>query len=260
MTVGVSLRVARAAMFAVVCVVLASVGHVLMSGESLPWHVLVLSLAAVGCVGWAAAGGERGRVVVVALTLAVQAVLHGAFTLAQALSPSAEGTPGAESALARRWADYLLCGPHSDPAAAARAYDVAEDAGLIRNLKLAPLSDGSSAIAALQHVGHGGGHRGGGHDMAAMTGTASWGMIAAHVTAALLCGLWLAHGDRALFRILRAATARVLIPFALLLAMPTPTWEPPRASSPGRPVRPTRLRLLVHTLITRGPPSGAAVA
>ncbi len=259
MTVGGSLRVARAAMFAVVCVVLASVGHVLMSGESLPWQALVFSLAAVGGAGWAAAGRERGRVVVVALTLAVQAGLHGAFTLAQALSSSPAGTSGAESALARRWADYLLCGPHGDLAAAARAYDVAEDAGLTRNLTLPPLSEGSSAIVALQHAGHGGGHGGGGHDMAAMTGTASWGMLAAHVAAALLCGLWLAHGERALFRILRAATDRVLIPFALLLAMPAPAWEPPRTPSLDQPVRPTRLRLLVHTLITRGPPVGAAV-
>ncbi|PRH79988.1 hypothetical protein C6N75_06615 [Streptomyces solincola] len=260
MTVGGSLRVVRAAMFAVVCVVLASVGHVLMSGESLPWHVLVLAFVAVGGAGWAAAGRERGHVAVVALTLAVQAALHGAFTLAQASSPSPAGPPGAESDPARRWVDHLLCGPHGDLAAAARAYDVAESAGLTRDLTLPPLSDGSSAILALRHAGHGGGHGGGGHDMAAMTGTASWGMLAAHVAAALLCGLWLAHGERALFRVLRAATDRVLIPFALRPAPPAPTWEPPRTPSLDQPVRPTRLRLLFHTLITRGPPVGAAVA
>ncbi|MFI8520107.1 hypothetical protein ACIGEZ_20100 [Streptomyces sp. NPDC085481] len=259
MTVGGSLRATRAAMFAVVCVVLASVGHILMSGESLPWHVLVLTAAAVACVGWAAAGQERGRAAVVAFTVAVQAALHGAFTLHQALTPSPVRAPDAESTLARRWADYLLCGPHGDLAAAARAYDVAEDAGLTRSIKLPPLSGGSSAIVALQHAGHGGGHGGGGHDMTAMTGTASWGMLAAHLAAALLCGLWLAHGERAFFCILRAAADRVLIPFALLLAMPVPAWEPPRTFRPEPSVRPARLRLLVHALITRGPPVGAAV-
>ncbi|WP_432129118.1 hypothetical protein [Streptomyces sp. bgisy082] len=269
MTVGGSLRATRAAMFAVVCVVLASVGHVLMSGEPVPWRVLALAAAAVTCAGWALAGRERGRVAVVVFTAAVQAALHGAFALAQALDPSPAGAPGADSApvgttgadsaSALRWADFLLCGPHTDLAAAARAYDVAEDAGLTRSIELPPLSGGSSAILALQHAGHGNGHGGGGHDMAPMTGGASWGMLAAHIAAALLCGLWLAHGERALFRILRAAAERVLIPFALLPPMPVPAWEPPRTRRPEPSARPARLRPLVHTLITRGPPVGLAV-
>ncbi|MFB7041611.1 MULTISPECIES: hypothetical protein [unclassified Streptomyces] len=259
MTVGGSLRATRAAMFAVVCVVLASVGHVLMSGEPVPWRVLALVAAAVTCAGWALAGRERGRVAVVVFTAAAQAASHGAFALAQALNPSPAGASDADSAPARQWADFLLCGPHTDLAAAARAYDVAEDAGLTRSIQLPPLSGGSSAILALQHTGHGNGHGGGGHDMAPMTGSASWGMLAAHVAAALLCGLWLAHGERALFRILRAATDRVLIPFALLLPMPVPAWEPPRTRRPEPSARPARLRLLVHTLITRGPPVRLAV-
>ncbi|WP_432089218.1 hypothetical protein [Streptomyces sp. bgisy095] len=256
MTVGGSLRAIRAAMFAVVCVVLASVGHVLMSGEPVPWHVLALAAAAVTCAGWAAAGRERGCAVVMAFTIAVQAALHGAFTLAQALNSS---PPVVDSAPARLWADFLLCGPHTDLAAAARAYDVAEAAGLTRSIKLPPLSGGSSAILALQHTGYGGGHGSGGHDMATMTGSTSWGMLTVHVAAALLCGLWLAHGERAFFRILRAAVARVLIPFALLLPRPVTAWEPPQPRRPAPSVRPARLRLLVHALITRGPPVGLAV-
>ncbi|MFC8592161.1 hypothetical protein [Streptomyces atroolivaceus] len=87
-----------------------------------------------------------------------------------------------------RWADALLCGPHQDPAAATRAYDIAEQAGLIDSMRLPPLEGGSSAIIALGHVAHGvqaGQHL---HDMDAMTGATSWGMLAAHAIAALLGG------------------------------------------------------------------------
>ncbi|MFE9905685.1 hypothetical protein [Streptomyces achromogenes] len=43
-----------------------------------------------------------------------------------------------------------------------------------------------------------------GHTMGQMSST---GMFAAHLLAALLSGLWLAHGERAAFRILRNAEA-----------------------------------------------------
>jgi len=55
-----------------------------------------------------------------------------------------------------------------------------------------------------------------------------------HLLAALLCGLWLAHGERAAFRVLRAAAGRLAAPLRLLLALP---------ATPDRPrIRVRRLR------------------
>lgn len=48
MSVGGFLRVLRAAVFAAVCVVLAALGHVLMSGEGLPGWVLLSGASADG--------------------------------------------------------------------------------------------------------------------------------------------------------------------------------------------------------------------
>ncbi|MFB8120760.1 hypothetical protein ACFC51_33450 [Streptomyces sp. NPDC055962] len=232
-----------------------------MSDAPLPWWSLGLCTAGVGALAWLVAGRERGQVTVVALTIAVQAALHGAFTLVRTAHTATGTSEG--SALARRWADALLCGPHSDTAAAARAYGVAERAGLTDDMPLPRLEGGSSAIAALGHTAHGA-HTAGAHaaqpahDMAAMTGTASWGMIAAHVVAALLCALWLASGERAAFQILRALADRFHLPLSLLDAL-RPLPSAPPASAVDRSVTRPRSRLLVHALVTRGPPVGTAV-
>ncbi|MDX3504674.1 hypothetical protein PV689_22385 [Streptomyces sp. ATCC51928] len=263
MSVGWRFRATRSALFAVVCVSLAALGHALMSDAPLPWWPLGLCLTGVGALAWLVAGRERGRTTVVALTVAVQAALHAALTLAQTAQQTAVEEAGGRSTLAVRWADALLCGPHSDTAAAARAYDVAARAGLTDSMPLPSLEGGSSAIAALGHTAHGA-HTAGAHaarpahDMAAMTGTASWGMLAAHVVAALLCGLWLAHGERAAFQIFRALADRFRLPLFLLAAF-RPLPSAPPASAVDRSVTRPRSRLLVHALVTRGPPREPAV-
>ncbi|SFY12221.1 hypothetical protein OH786_12670 [Streptomyces atratus] len=257
MSVGWRFRATRSALFAVVCVALAACGHALMSDDPLPWWALGLCAGGVGALAWLVAGRERSQATVVALTVAVQAALHGAFTLVQTAQQTAPAS-GGDSALALRWADALLCGPHSDTAAAARAYDIAAQAGLTDSMRLPRLEGGSSAIAALGHASHGAHAAQPVHDMGAMTGTASWGMLAAHAVAALLCGLWLARGERAAFQILRALADRFHLPLSLLDALrPLPSAPPSPAvdRSGGRP----RPRLLVHTLVTRGPPWETAV-
>ncbi|WP_258312035.1 hypothetical protein ACQ9ZG_30290 [Streptomyces araujoniae] len=214
-----------------------------------------------GTLTWLVAGEERGQAGVITFTVAMQVALHAAFTLAQTAQWTAVGADG-ESALAARWADALLCGLHSDTAAAARAYEVAAQAGLTDSMPLPSLKGGSSAIADLGHA-HGA-HTAGaqaaqsGHDMAAMTGTASWGMLAAHVVAALLCGLWLARGERAAFQILRALAERVALPFFLLDALRPLPSAPPTSADDRSASRP-QSRLLVHTRVTRGPPREIAV-
>ncbi|OXY90392.1 hypothetical protein [Streptomyces sp. 2R] len=260
MSVGWRFRATRSALFAVVCVSLAALGHALMSDAPLLWWSLGLSLAGVGTLAWLVAGRERGQAGVIAFTVTVQAALHAAFTLAQTAQQTAVGADG-ESALAARWADALLCGPHSNTAAAARAYDMAAQAGLTDSMPLPDLEGGSSAVAAMGHASHGAhaAHAAqSAHDMSAMNGTAFWGMLAAHVVAALLCGLWLARGERAAFQILRALAERVVLPFFLLDALRPLPYAPPTSAYDRSATRP-QSRLLSHTLVTRGPPREIAV-
>ncbi len=262
MSVGWRLRAARSALFAVVCVTLAALGHALMSEAPLPGWVLGLGLAGAAVPAWLLAGRERGQATVVALTVAAQASLHAVFTFAQTARPPAAADGGGRTPAAR-WAEALLCGPSHDTAAAARAHDVAARAWPADSMPLPRPDGGASAMAALGHTGHGARTAGtevvqSGHDMAAMTGTASWGMLAAHVVAALLCGLWLARGEHAAFQVLRSLADRFRLPLALFEAL-RPLPSAPPGSATDRSATPPRSRLLVHTRVTRGPPWEIAV-
>ncbi|MEG8280344.1 hypothetical protein [Streptomyces sp. AHA2] len=222
MTTGWCARTVRAAVFAAVCVVLAALGHVMMSGDHVPPSVLAAGWAVTGVAGWCLAGRERGPGVVVAVAVAVQTALHSAFSLAP---QGARGTAG---------------GAHPvDAHAVHMRMDTGAGAGM---------SGMRHDMGGMGHAGHGAG------------GDSSLGMLAAHLLAALLCGLWLAHGERAVFRLLRAVGARLAAPLRLLFARPAPPPPPPvrvrRRSSHRLP----RLLLLVHAITSRGPPVGTAAA
>ncbi|GAA2297803.1 hypothetical protein GCM10010431_15440 [Streptomyces kunmingensis] len=246
-------------MFAAVCVVLAALGHVLMSGTPLSWPMLALATAVTGLTGWAFAARERGRRVVIALTLAVQVCLHVGFTLSQSLArPSPmSGMPAASP---RQWARVLLCGDPS-PEAAARAYDVAVDSGLIHHLHMPSAQSGAAMSHDMAGMSGMTGTAGtaGMHHLGGMSGTASWGMLAAHLLAALLCGIWLAQGERAAFRVLRAVADRAFVPLRLILAVLPVTGGPSPLPRALATVRRMRSRLLVRALSTRGPPGALAV-
>lgn len=95
-----------------------------------------------------------------------------------------------------------------------------------------------------------------GHTMGGMSST---GMLAAHLLAALLCGLWLAHGERAAFRMLRAVAGWLAAPLLLPLSLPAPPHRPRIRARRSRAARlPLRL-LLASTITSRGPPAGTAV-
>ncbi|MZF86364.1 hypothetical protein [Streptomyces sp. SID5643] len=214
MTVGWCARALRAAVFAAVCVVLAALGHVMMSGDHVPVPMLLAGWVVTGAVGWCLAGRERGLRPVVGVAVAVQTALHSAFSLG-APAPSA---PGAHSMDMPSMSHGTLS-----------------------------MSHGMSAGALSPHAGHLPG------------GDSSLGMLAAHLLAALLCGLWLGHGERAVFRLLRAVGSRLAAPLRLLSALPVP--PPPTVRRRRRPTnRSPRRLLLVHAITTRGPPAGAAAA
>lgn len=214
-------------MFAAVCVLLAATGHVLMSGRDLPALVLGPAFAGTFAAAWVLAGRERGPAAVTTTAVAVQGVLHGAFSWAQGPAP----------------------GP---------------DAGTV------PPMD-HTAMGHMEHMGHAAhlgmshGSPGGGatvHDMADMT--SSPGMLSAHLLAALLSGLWLAYGERAFFRLVRAlplGRRRSLRPLWRLLSAVVPALaRPPRVRSvrTGDAPAPRRL-LLARPIVSRGPPPTSAV-
>ncbi|MDF3148231.1 MULTISPECIES: hypothetical protein [unclassified Streptomyces] len=235
MTAGWGVRTIRAAVFASVCVLLAALGHVLMSGATVPWWTLAAGAVLTGGAGWCLAGRERGLPLVVSVVVVAQGGLHAAFEFAQSSSATAHGMGSMSMGMG----------------------------------SMDPMSMDSRASMSMGHIGMrhmdpghmdtahmGMGHMGMGHDMA---GTSSFGMFAAHTLAALLCGLWLGHGERAAFRILRAVAGWLAAPLRLSLALPVPPHRPRLRPRRGRSDRAPRLLPLVHTITSRGPPAGIAV-
>ncbi|MDG9711105.1 hypothetical protein [Streptomyces sp. DH10] len=226
MTAGWCARTVRAAVFAAVCVVLAALGHVMMSGDHVPLATLLAGWVLTSVVGWCLAGRERGLRLVVAVAVTVQTALHSAFSLAPAA-----GASGGPAPLRMGSMDMGADGMGS----------MGHDMGSMDPIPPAPMSMSG-------HMGHAG------H---AADGDSSLGMLAAHLLAALLCGLCLGHGERAVFRLLRALGGRLAAPLRLLLALPAPPPPPVRVrrwSSDRAP----RLLLLVHAITSRGPPVRAA--
>ncbi|MCH5671462.1 hypothetical protein [Streptomyces gilvus] len=231
MTVRGWCRALRAGVFAAVCVLLAALGHVIMSGTSVPGWAMAAGAAGTGTAGWLLAARERGHTLIVTVVTATQAALHGAFLLAQTLTTAATAV-------------------HDTPGNAAASMDMSGmDMG---SMHMDPMDMGSMAHAmdGVQHA----------QGMAGMGASATYGMFAAHLLAAVLCGVWLAYGERAFFRVLRAAATWLMAPLRMLLAGPAPLPRPltgrRRATDTPAPAR----LLLCCSLTSRAPPTGAAVA
>ncbi|WP_328619566.1 hypothetical protein [Streptomyces sp. NBC_00354] len=258
MTQGRCCRAVRAAMFAATCVLLASLAHILMTGTAVPWWAVAAASGATGALAWFLAAYERGLLAVISATVAVQAALHTGFSLAQAAAaPSAPG--GAGTSLARRWAGYLLCEPAGG--SPLHAAEPVHTAGHAHHAAQA-MTDGSTALQMPMQmplpvrmpvrmaVSAG-------HDMGSMS---PGGMLAAHLLAALLCGLWLAYGERGAFRVLRAVAGLLLVPLRPALRLPAPPHRPRLRARRGPGSRRLRGLLLVHAITSRGPPLGTAVS
>ncbi|MFJ3976332.1 hypothetical protein [Streptomyces sp. NPDC090021] len=234
------LRALRAVMFAALCVLLAATGHMLMSGVPVPWWALSFGFAATSGTAWSLAGRERGILAVTVTAVAVQTVLHSGFSLAQSLTG-----PPAEPAMAAM------------PAGAVGAAG-AEAAAHAQHGTHAPWA---AVAPATGHMAGGGHMAGTGHEASAMPAVlmSPAGMVLAHLLAAVLCGLWLAHGERGLFRVVRAVAARLRAPLRLLLRPVAPAHRPRPRVRRRRRTRAPRQLFLVHAITTRGPPTATAV-
>ena len=219
MSAGRGVRAVRAAVFAAVCVLLAAMGHVLMSQTGVPWWALAAGAGVSGAAGWCLAERERGLLPVVAITMAMQAALHTAFSLAQPV-PATHGHGAAPSMAHDMGAMHAMDGMSAMPSSPTSP------------ISLTSLTSPNSSA----------------------------GMLAAHLLAALLSGLWLAYGERAAFRILRAVAGWLAAPLRLPVIVPVLPGRPRIRVRRVRRVRTPRQLLLVHALTTRGPPAETAVS
>ncbi|MGW2422177.1 hypothetical protein ACWC0C_23480 [Streptomyces sp. NPDC001709] len=230
MTAGWCARSIRAAVFAAVCVLLAALGHVLMSGRDVPAWALAAGLAVTGAAGWCLAGRERGLPLIVTVVVAAQTGLHEAFSWAQSAS-------GGSASMGMSGMDSMDMG------------SMAMGSMHMGHMGHMAHADHMDRMAHMGHMGH-----------SMDGGSTSFGMLAAHLLAALLCGLWLGYGEKAAFRILRATAGWLAAPLRLLLALPLAPDRPRVGPRRRRSDRAPRLLLLVHAITSRGPPVGTAVA
>ncbi len=230
MSAGPPFRLARAAVFAAVCVVVTALGHTLMSGDTLPVWAVAAAFAGTTAAAWWVTGRERGALVVTGATVVAQLGLHMAFRFAEVTA-----APMAGSA-------------------------TGDGRPRVRDMGAAPMSG-----AAMGHMHHGADAMSAtapsmGHLPWPWAGPGGPGMATAHLLAALICGWWLWRGERAVFRLGRALAALLFVPLVLALrilgagATPLPAW-------PSAPAVARRLRgvLLRHVILRRGPPARFAV-
>ncbi|MEU2132202.1 hypothetical protein [Streptomyces sp. NPDC018352] len=211
-------RAMRAAMFAAVSVTLAATGHVLMSEAPIPFWVLASGFLALAVPGWWFAARERGPWLVTGLAVVTQGVLHNAFAAVQSALGTAGGTAAQTVAGASTAPTDTMTSLHH-----MAGMDHSAASGAMTGMEHMAGMNHASAMGNMGSMGHMG------HEMAGMSST---GMLAAHVLAALVCGVWLARGERAAFQIVHAVAGRLLAPLRPLLAAPLP--------SPRRRLRPRR--------------------
>ncbi|MEV0123158.1 hypothetical protein AB0I16_16725 [Streptomyces sp. NPDC050703] len=223
MTSGPAFRLARAAVFAAVCVVATALGHALMSGAPLPWWAVGYAFAATSAAAYWLTGRERGAAAVTGATVAAQLGLHELFGLAQRVSAPA-------------------------PGAVRTSASTATGGGMDHTGHPVPGPVPVSPHAAMPDEGVS-------HWIMSVFGHSALGMFLAHLTAALLCALWLWRGEAAVFRTGRALAAAVFVPLRLVLTVlaVSPPPAPPHIGALA-PVPRLRGVLLEDAVSRRGPP------
>lgn len=215
------LRWVRALLLAVVVMTTGTVGHVAAEGLLPPGSVLavLLGLCTIMCAG--ALGRPASRLRVVALTVLGQAGVH----VVLSATAGHAGDPA----------------PASTRIVPAPVTDVGRRTGslydhYVNNLPAAPAGDGADPVVHLVA------------DLAAHAP-----MMAAHLVAAALVGLWLASGEQALWALLALTAGRVLhlvAPWVMFV----PLRVPPVTAAPARHLAAPRLAALAPCVVRRGPP------
>ncbi|MFJ2770755.1 hypothetical protein [Streptomyces sp. NPDC087300] len=243
MTSGPAFRLARAAVFAAVCVVVTALGHALMSGAPLPWWAVGYAFAATAAAAWWLTGRERGALTVTSATVAAQLALHELFGFAQRF-----GAPAGAGGTAAHGGAGAVGGMGAAGGAEATGGGGMDSMNHMNHAM--PMPSGSGAGTAP------GSHSGdAGEWIMSLFGHSALGMLLAHVVAALICALWLWRGEAAAFRTGRALAAALFVPLRLVLRILVAAL-PPAPPRVGALVPVPRLRgvLLQYVVSRRGPP------
>jgi len=225
MTTGPASRLARSAIFAVVCVGTTGTGHAMASGGFPPAWLVLCSFLTVTTLAWTGAGRVRGGVQVIGATTVAQLALHAAFVTAHA--PSGSPDPRHPAGMAR--------GP--------KGVHAHSGGGMDRSQQTldSPALAGDLVMPSCEH------------------GTSA-GMVLAHLVAGLLCGLWIWRGDVAVVRLGQALMLSLCAPLRLagLLATSVVPQGQPSVVPPGY-VEPAGLGWapIYHVASRRGPPRHA---
>ncbi|MFJ6696813.1 hypothetical protein ACIQM4_12140 [Streptomyces sp. NPDC091272] len=264
-------RLARAAVFAAVCVVLSATGHVLGSTATVPWWTLAVAFAGVFALAVPLVGRTRSLPSITFALTAGQLALHVLFGLGQNHTAAAAGDgKGPLGALA---AD-LMCGGGAG-LDEAEARDVVTTAGLGPAAGGHPSHGVSGAYGAYGDVGTGTGQGGAGTAADCLHSLVpTLPMLLGHLLAALATGWLLRHGDLALRRLgrlsaysaeeiaagalVRSLRAALVLVHALLAGLVCAPSGGPR-TVPAAFRTPVRLegRALQHSVSRRGPPASA---
>ncbi|MFC7216679.1 hypothetical protein ACFQLX_00610 [Streptomyces polyrhachis] len=223
---GIRMRGVRAALFTALCVTLSAGAHVLLAAAPLPAATLAWVTAAVFALAFALAGtpadgGRRGFLRIAALLVPLELAADTVFTTGR----------------------HACYGPSGGPVG-----------GTLRSLGVDLLCGGGELGTPLARMTARGD--------SLLTGTASpWLLLAAHLAAGLAGAAWLAHGETAAARLLRAAGAAAFRPLLLAFAVCRAAIAEP-ARLPVRPrwgaVAAHAREALTHSLARRGPPLPAA--
>ncbi|WP_055603249.1 hypothetical protein [Streptomyces aureus] len=217
---GTQLRALRAAFFTALVVALSVASHVLLSRVPLPLGTVVPVAVGVFAVAYALAGRERGLGPIAGLLVPLELAADTLFTSGQAVCYGAAGGPVAGSL--RAVGVEVFCGG----AVGAPLPGVA-----------APESGTAAAL------------------LDSPDPALPWLLLLSHVGVGLFAAVWLRGGERALVRLLGAVAAVAFRPLLLVAALFRTGGPAPRRAgrSAGRP-RPSRTRLLTHSVGRRGPP------
>ncbi|WP_306326707.1 hypothetical protein [Streptomyces venezuelae] len=217
---GTQLRALRAAIFTALVVTLSVASHVLLSRVPLPLGTVVPVAVGVFAVAYALAGRERGLGPIAGLLVPLELAADTLFTSGQAVCYGAAGGPVAGSL--RAVGVEVFCG------------------GSVGGPLPGVAAPESGAAAAL---------------LDSSDPALPWLLLLAHVGVGLSAAVWLRGGERALARLLGAVAAFAFRPLLLMAAFFRTGGQAPRRA--GRPVggpRPSRTRLLTHSVGRRGPP------
>ncbi|MFJ6212094.1 hypothetical protein ACIQGZ_01940 [Streptomyces sp. NPDC092296] len=253
------LRMLRAVPFAVVCTLVAAVGHAVASGGPVPVAALAVGFAMVFAVAALLGGRERSMTAISGGLAAGQLALHCLFHGAQGLGGSAMPHTGMAGMADGRLtvlqvAGRLLCNGHSPGGALVLPPGMTPEQ-LVARAGLDPAAFAPAPELSCLHAG-----------VLGMTPL----MLVGHLAAALAAGWWLRRGEAALWRLVRltastvqgcAAPLRTVLAVAGLLLrglLGAGSMGPPRVYGPERGgLRPPVPATLRHSVVRRGPPMAA---